>query len=62
MEKVALAYRTENFSPFVFVLQETGRSKYEIDIDPPAFGVIKYHMILPWRYWETKHEHLHMPL
>jgi len=33
MEKVALAYRTENFSPFVFVLQETGRSKYEIDID-----------------------------
>lgn len=33
MEKVSLAYRTENFSPFVLVLQETGRSKYEIDID-----------------------------
>ena len=33
MEKVSLAYRTENFSPFVLVLQETGHSKYGIDID-----------------------------
>jgi ABC-type nitrate/sulfonate/bicarbonate transport system substrate-binding protein len=33
MEKVSLAYRTENFSPFVLVLQETGRSKYGIDVD-----------------------------
>lgn len=33
MERVSLAYRTENFSPFVLVLQETGRSKYGIDID-----------------------------